>query len=317
MSIASPEGSLCSSSGSQPSPASNVVSPVANVVLNPLSLGFSAASLMQPAVTSAENASVVNNFQSVLQQTVQQAQQVETKPVVSLIKSATELLNQSMDSINKPPVTNTFPTLPMQAENKPAVSNAIPLDLQFPTGDLPTTEAGSIVATTVANPFQSNVTQLNCVSIPQLIGDINMNGTIATTATSPPVLAATVSVSDAQQQATVTSPNSVVITTVSPPAQVTTQALTVADCLGQAIIKAEPTPVNNEISLAIANNVVTVPSTTGAPAVTGTTTQVAMGLLGGSELQPHQGTIANALSQMSDNELINYINPNCFEGALL
>lgn len=37
-----------------------------------------------------------------------------------------------------------------------------------------------------------------------------------------------------------------------------------------------------------------------------------IGLMGG-ELQGDQGSIANALTQMSDNELLNYINPNCFE----
>jgi hypothetical protein len=33
----------------------------------------------------------------------------------------------------------------------------------------------------------------------------------------------------------------------------------------------------------------------------------------GEELQANQGSFANALTQLSDNELLNYINPSCFD----
>lgn len=314
MSITSPEGSHCSSgSHSQPSPSATVTSPVATTTINPLStIGFTSAPMIQTPGTNVESPTVVASFQSVLQQAVQQQQQaqqqIENKPVVELMKTASELIN----SINKPPVTTTFTTLSMQTE-KPVVSNSIPLDLQFPTQDLPTTEAPAI--TTASNPFQSNEQPLNCVTLPQIMSGITMNGTIPTTTTAAPVIASTVVVPLTQQQSPPTTANDV--TTIAPgstPAQVAVSSLTVADCLGQAIIKSEPMPTMN---LTMNNNVVlTVPPTVPTTLPNGVTPQ-AMGLLGGADLQQHQSTIASALSQMSDNELINYINPNCFEGPLL
>lgn len=308
LSNTSPDGSLAS----QPSPP--IPATPVTAAMNPLAtIGFQNGTLIQTPVTTAGNSvAVVNNFQSVLQQVVQQ--QAESKPVVTLIKSASDLI----ESMKPPTAPTTFSTIAIQNE-KPVVTNAIPIDLQFPTQDLPTTEAPTM--TTVNNPFQTSEPQINCVSIPQMMNGMGMTGPIPTAATSPSGISTAIPVTTPQQQqnSTVVTTGMVIQAGISPAsAPVAVSSLSVADCLGQAIIKEEPPPaINTGLRLVMSNNVTSAVVPSALPPGTAPPPTTVMGLMGGGDLQPHQGTIANALSQMSDNELINYINPNCFDGPLL
>jgi hypothetical protein len=95
--------------------------------------------------------------------------------------------------------------------------------------------------------------------------------------------------------------------------------MSVGSCITSGIIKADTRTVNTGMSMG-ATDTITVNgmniSNLSQPTPI-TTMPMNNGTYMVGDLQGHQTNLTSVITQMSDNELINYINPSCFEQNLM
>jgi len=271
---------------------------------------------MLPPTTSAQERQVVNELQSILEQSVQQNQHDK---VVADMMSATTIMSIKPE--------NTFSNVlaSIQENVNLNVPASVPLDLQFPTD---TIQSGTSVIPVafpeqeIGNPPFSSAPVISCIN-PEGISQLMTRSVNLETNADPKLLTGLLS----DPQTSIASSNSFVIPAALssiPMNSVNSDSMTLAevvtasqlrdvDCRGQVLIKAEPQlPLATNVCMAINNSIV---SSQPTPTIASNGTINPTNFIG--ELQPHQGTFANALTQLSDNELMNYINPSCFEQNLI
>lgn len=249
-------------------------------------------------VTSAQERQVVNELQSILDKQNQQRAEQSVPAMGSM-------------AIKNEPQQNFIPMS----------CSAVPLDLQFPSAVVPvssTVETSTgIMAPQVGFNEQAvtssqfgPVTQLQSVSstvqLLQRQGSMEMPNMEQTMITElMPTTRGTV----ASSGTLVSVASGPTANSVAGNCQHMTNSITAvssAICQVGDIIKMEgqqTAPMGNHMNINIA-----IPRAVVTTAQSATPTSFMSG-----DLQPHQGTITNALTQMSDNELINFINPSCFE----
>jgi hypothetical protein len=250
---------------------------------------------------SVQERQVVSELQCILNQSSQHSQQINenTSEMQSTLMSIKT--EQNFASIQQTPLS----------------AATVPLDLQFPNEMTPVTTVDNSIV-------QSQMVFVNqAVSTPQFVP--------TTTMVNPLVRQASVEMINVEQQMmTEMMPNSQVtsgnmVTNVSAPqtsnVPVTMQSLdnsgvlvTSGVCQMGGMIKMESqmAQICTSIGQMPLNNQQVVNSL--APGVN----MVPQGFVGtGGELQANPGTITNAFTQMSENELMNYINPSCFEQGLM
>lgn len=244
-------------------------------------------------VQSAQERQVVSELQSILDQSVQQR---NDGPISGMITIKHE--GQGFPGMHQTPIT----------------AATVPLDLQFPNAVVPVTSVdssnSSVLPTqqqmsfTEANPqpFVQTATQMNGMMSPP-VPILTRQGSVEMVSVEHQMLNGLMPTSQGTMSSS--NMNGVVSTTGSNAIMAVTSA---GMCQVGEMIKMEP-----QGSSVGATAVSTMPITNVVSSAQPQPSLAPGQSYMGNELQAHSGAIATALTQMSENELMNYINPSCFE----
>jgi hypothetical protein len=273
--------------------------------------------------TSAQERQVVSELQCILEQSVQQNQQQEK--AVSEMMNATDILSI------KPEIS--YNNMNIELSQNSITTSSVPLDLQFPTDNIQTVRSVGFSDHTIPSSQYSSVQSLSCMA-PEVTSQLLnrsansveltaeqklltelLPGSQALVPTTPNTIHHSLGGSTAIMAMSSTASNDMVMTLSG-----NVPAMSVMDCLGSGIIKTEPQTLTTTNVTGNANTIqvngMAVGSTQSQPSAVASVTMNNGSYMVG-DLQGHQGTITNAITQMSDNELINYINPSCFDQSLM
>lgn len=279
------------------------------------------------SLQTAQERQVVNELQCILDQSVQQQEHQRTEQHQQ--NAVSEIQNMM---IVKSEQQQPFVSINQQNSIN---SMSVPLDLQFPSAVVPVTTVESNNNPMVQVQSQmafgsdqvvSNASQfvpsrsLACMPPPMMsrqnsVEMVNVDQQMLTDLIPNPATMVSIPQSTSNSAITVTCQN------LGPMTAVSSNGMCQLG-VGGGMVKLESqnsNPMNNQIlmgtivSAVSSNNNQSQPET-GVVGV-GIGPQNYMGATPG-DLHAHPGSIANALTQMSENELINYINPSCFEQNL-
>jgi len=301
-------------------------------------LSFSSNIITSP--TTAHERQVVNELQCILDQSVQQNQQHQkvANDIMSTANNITIMSTKSSDSSNSN--SNTSSNFDGANLSSIVVPSSVPLDLQFPTDNIHQVTSVS-----------SGVSFSEAISNPQSYSNSSVQQTVQTVVQNMNSMSPVMSRSSSMDHSMEMNAEQKLLTELLPGSaemlvsvpntntmSLSVPDLSVASCIqpgtNGTMIKAEPgsnlissvSSTVNGNSIAIATSNILSHNIQGQQhQQPGLNSMVnSMGNSGGvvfnnvvGDLQGHQGNITNAITQMSDNELINYINPSCFEHNLM
>ncbi|XP_021950843.1 nuclear factor of activated T-cells 5 isoform X1 [Folsomia candida] len=273
---------------------------------------------------AAQERQVVNELQCILDQSVSQhrTEQNSVSEMHNLISIKSEIMQQDFSSINQ------------QQQHAMSMSATVPLDLQFPsavTVESSTSTNSNMVQSQMsfsgqqqgvntASQFSPTTTSLSCITPTTAIPMLTRQGSVELVNVEHQILSELLPGQVTMTSVPQTNSNSAITVT----CQSLGSSMSVASndmCQVSDIIKMETqsSPIGPQLNVIPLNTVASVASSQPPSAVpTGLAPQTGYMVGGGNgDFQVHSGSIANALTQMSENELINYINPSCFEQPML